>query len=359
MNKYYNYPSLEYWGDGKDLGASFSFNEEKLKLSESGKFLADSRSARYLYTGFTDPKYKEYWESMGCIMEIREKEGQKWAFFAPKDVLEDPEKKLPVLMIFRPFDYYAMVFYRTFFEMAAQGEFIAMVYSSESPEVNEVYEKMLDEVIEEFHADPTRVYVTGHSHYGGLAMEFGYRHRQRIAGIAQMADEAGIIRKLNPANADRLEMMHNYDMPLINIGGTTDFCGIYPVNQDINDIPNRERMESHGFLLKRDDRIESWQHRMYAMNCRVPTYEEIANAGKTAAERAFGYPADHMISFYAENVQHYIAQFYNVEGKQHFTTVAIDNFTHATSHIMLELAWSFLRKFARDLDTQAVIETDY
>ena len=70
MNKYYRYPSLQYWGDGKDLGFTALFEEDRLKYSESGKFLADSRSCRYLYTGFDDPKYIAFWEEMGCHMGI-------------------------------------------------------------------------------------------------------------------------------------------------------------------------------------------------------------------------------------------------------------------------------------------------
>ena len=35
MNKYYKYPSMQYWGDGTDLGGTVLLDEEKLKLSES------------------------------------------------------------------------------------------------------------------------------------------------------------------------------------------------------------------------------------------------------------------------------------------------------------------------------------
>ncbi|MBR6406766.1 MAG: hypothetical protein IKS18_11330 [Lachnospiraceae bacterium] len=359
MNKYYRYPSLQYWGDGKDLGFTALFEEDRLKYSESGKFLADSRSCRYLYTGFDDPKYIAFWEEMGCHMEVREMDGEKWALFVPKDVYDEPEKKYPVFMIFRPLEYYGMVFYRYFFEMAAQGEFIAIVYSSEDFDKNDIFLRMLDETIAEFHADPTRVYVTGHSHYGGLAVEFAFRHRDRIAGIAQMSDEAGVIRGFNTITDEKIEIMHRYDMPLINLGGTTDFIGIYPVNGDAQGIENTAWLERVGFKTKKADRIKTWQDRLYALNCRVPSAEEIENAGKNRAERVFGFPADNMFSFYAENTQHYVAQFYNADGKQHFTMVAVDNFTHAVSHVMQEMAWSFLRKFSRDQETKEIIEADF
>ncbi len=354
MNKYYKYPALQYWGDGKDLGGTVYLDEEKLKLSELGKYLAQNRSARYLYSSFDDPKYQAYWEEMGCHMEIRETDGQRWALFVPKDVYDTPKKHYPILTIVRPLEYYGMTFYRDFFEMAAQGEFIVIMYSSESAETNDVLVKMQDEVIEEFEADASRIYITGHSHYGGLAVEFAYRHKERIAGIAQMSDEAGIILHFNGIDEERLELMHNYDMPLINIGGTADMCGIFPVNDDARGVP--DRLASHGFKILKDDRILTWQRKMYGMRCNVPTREEIEGADRTEAERVFGYPADSMYRFYAENTNFYVADFVNVDGNQHFRTVAIENLPHATCHVMIEMAWSFLKRFARDLDTHEVIE---
>ncbi|MBR6322902.1 MAG: hypothetical protein IKR59_08535 [Lachnospiraceae bacterium] len=356
MNKYYKYPSMQYWGDGTDLGGTVLLDEEKLKLSESGKFLADARAARYLYTSFDDPKYKEYWESMGCKMELRETKGEKWALFLPMDVFDEPEKKYPILTIVRPLQYYAMTFYRDLFEMAAQGEFIVICYSSESAEINNVLADMQDEVIAEFHADPTRIYITGHSHYGALAVDFAYSHKERIAGIAQMSDEAGVILGFNGIDEARLQLMHSWDMPLINIGGTVDFCGIFPINDDAKGIPLDGRMAKVGFKMEKWDRIETWKNKMYAMRCKVPTTEEILGAVKTEEERVFGYPADRMYRFYAENTNHFVADFINVDGRNHFRTVAIENLPHATCHVMNEMAWSFLKRFARNLETGEVIE---
>ncbi len=356
MNKYYRYPSMQYWGDGTDLGGTALFDEEKLKLSESGKFLADARSARYLYSSFEDPKYAEFWASMGCKMEIRETKGERWALFLPMDVFDEPEKKYPILTIVRPLQYYAMTFYRDLFEMAAQGEFIVICYSSESAEQNRVLADMQDEVIREFHADPERIYITGHSHYGALAVEFAYSFKERIAGIAQMSDEAGVILDFNGIDQERLELMHGYDMPLINIGGTADMCGIFPINDNAKGIPLDGRMARVGFKMEKDDRIKSWQKKMYAMRCKVPTTEEIAAAGRTEAERVFGYPADRMYRFYAENTDHYVADFINTDGRWHFRTVAIENLPHATCHTMNEMAWSFLKRFSRNRETGEVVE---
>ena len=61
MNKYYRYPSLQYWGDGKDLGFTALFEEDRLKYSESGKFLADARKSRYIYTGLQGGSIMKGW----------------------------------------------------------------------------------------------------------------------------------------------------------------------------------------------------------------------------------------------------------------------------------------------------------
>ena len=81
-----------------------------------------------------------------------------------------------------------------------------------------------------------------------------------------------------------------------------------------------------------------------------------AAAGRNKVERELGFPCDHTEILYAEGSECYIGDIKNVDGKYHFRTVAIENIPHTTTRMMHVLAWSYLRRFEKDLETQEIIE---
>ena len=193
MNNQYMYPYFDVWGEADYLSGNTCFNLEKFQRSESGKNLMNARSLMERFEDVDDPALLALWEEMGVRCEVRVTKGRKWLCFVPLEAYGKTEEKYPVLMVFRPVGLLAEAFYQYNIEQSAQGEYITMIYSDEDFDVNDVYFDMLQEVLSDFPADPTRVYTTGHSHYGELAMEFTRRFHQHIAAIAQQGDSAGII----------------------------------------------------------------------------------------------------------------------------------------------------------------------
>lgn len=356
MNHAYQYPYFEEWQDGEYLSGNACFDFEKMKRTEGGRHLMAARSLMSRFKDVDDKELLKIWEDMGVRCEIRETKGQKWLCFVPIEAYGETQEKYPVMMIFRPVGLLAEAFYEYMIEQAAQGEFIAMIYSDEDPDVNDVFDDMLQEVLRDFPADPRRVYTTGHSHYGELAMEFTRRFHEKIAGCAQQGDTAGIIMDFYGMTGEKVELMHSYDLPIINVAGTTEMVGIFPVNQDAPGIPEDSYFRKSKFPMTKARRIEDWRRRLYAMRCPVPSEEEIAAAGRNKVERELGFPCDHTEILYAEGSECYIGDIKNVDGKYHFRTVAIENIPHTTTRMMHVLAWSYLRRFEKDLETQEIIE---
>ncbi len=356
MNKEFSYPYFEVWGAADYLSGSTCFDLEKFQRSEAGKHLMEARSLMERYTGVDDPALLKVWEDMGVRCEVRETKGQRWLCFAPLEAYGPTEQRWPVMLIYRPADLLAEAFYQYMIEEAAHGEYIAVIFSSEDFEVNEAMYDMMHEVLRDFPADPSRVFVTGHSHYGEFAMEFARRHHEELAGIAQQGDTAGIILGFYGMTREKLELMHTYDLPLINVAGTTEFVGIFPINRDAPGVPEDSPFRKRSFPMTKERRVEDWKNRLYGMRCPIPSDEEIYAAGRNKAERVLGFPCDRTDIFYAEGSECYFGDVKNTDGKYHFRTVAMENVPHTTVRMMHVIAWSFLRRFARDLKTGEIIE---
>lgn len=356
MNRHYNYPYMHEWGEADYLSGNDCFDLDALKHSEAGKYLMEARSLMTRFSDVDDPALLKLWEDQGVRCEIRQTNGQKWLAFIPMEAYEGTVCKYPVMLIFRPVGLLAEAFYANMIEMAAQGEFIALIYCDEDPNCNDVFFDMLQEVLQEFPADPTRVYTTGHSHYGELAMEFTRRFKEHIAGVAQQGDAAGIIQGFYGMTKEKANLMHSYDMPLINVAGTTEFNAIFPLNKPAEGIPADSYVWRSKFPTTIEDRLETWKERLYCMRCPIPSDEELRNASRNKAERELGFPTDRNDIFYAEGSECYIGDVKNVDGNYHFRTVAMSNIPHTTCRTMHILSWSFLRRFARDLETGKVIE---
>ena len=356
MNNQYMYPYFDVWGEADYLSGNTCFNLEKFQRSESGKNLMNARSLMERFEDVDDPALLALWEEMGVRCEVRVTKGQKWLCFVPLEAYGKTEEKYPVLMVFRPVGLLAEAFYQYNIEQSAQGEYITMIYSDEDFDVNDVYFDMLQEVLSDFPADPTRVYTTGHSHYGELAMELTRRFHQHIAAIAQQGDSAGIILNFYGMTQEKADLMHSYDMPLINVAGTTEFNGIFPINQDAPGVPEDSPYRKSKFPMTKERRVEDWKVRLYAMRCPVPSDEVILAAGRDKAERELGFPCDRTELLYAEGSECYVGDVKNVDGKYHFRTIALENVPHTTTRLMHVLTWSFLRRFAKNLETGEVVE---
>ena len=134
---------------------------------------------------------------------------------------------------------------------------------------------------------------------------------------------------------------------------------------DAECLPHSHTLKRHMEKLPVDDlekvKLKVVRHllrtkRLYGMRCPIPPDEEIYAAGRNKAERMLGFPCDRTDIFYAEGSECYFGDVKNVDGRYHFRTVAMENIPHTTVRMMHVIAWSFLRRFARNLETGEVIE---
>lgn len=353
MNKQYNYPYFEEWGDASYLSGNQELDVERFKRSEQGRYLAASRSLMSRFTDVDDPRLIQLWKEKGVVCEVRQVKGSRWLYFCPA---EETKEKLPVMLVYRPADLLAEAFYDYMIEQSAQGEFILAIFSTEDFEENEAMNDILDEILSGGKADPSRVYVTGHSHYGEFAMEFTRRHHERIAACCQQGDTAGIILDFYGMTKEKADLMATYDMPISNVAGCAEFNGIFPINQDAPGVPEDSPYRKSAFPMTKEKRVEDWKVRLQTMRCPVPSDEEIYAAGRNKVEKMLGFPCDRTELFYAEGSEVYIGDIQNIDGKYHFRTVAIENVPHTTTHLMHILTWAWARRFARDLETGEVVE---
>ena len=369
-NKYYTYPEITNWGDPTVDAPDFRsgvvslakeqkwvapfYDLEAMMHTATGKEMMIAAELEKKYTDINDPGLKEFWDGFGLEYTVHETKGENWLSFVPKCVYES-EEKLPVVLAFRSACVFAQSFYYDLEMIAAQGQMILLVFSTEDRDANELWLDILDEAKTIYPVDETRVYLTGHSHYGDFALEFMRRHHEIIAAVAQQGDIPGCAPHF--FSDEDIEKMRAIDMPIIAVSGTAEMSMMFPMNVDarcLDAVPDRMK---HAIPVYADDRISAWQRRLYAANCPMKTKEEILAARNgTRAEQNLGFPCDHSETLWVDGQEVYIGDLKDSNGNEHLRVVAIENLTHTTCEFMHTISWSYLRRFARDFEQDKVIE---
>lgn len=331
------------------------FDAERLAHSTVGRRMADSMRVEWEYDRTsTDPLQKARWAKMGLSCVEHFTDAERWLTMTPESALENPKKKIPLLLVMKEVrdasDFMTLTafqFYYDFLEIAANGECMMLFFAMESVQDNELLVKLIEETKEKYPVDPSRIYLVGQSHNGYLALEFARRHVDTIAAIATLNDRHGISapaysRDNVIVTDEMLEDMSQHDLPLIN------FCGI---------AENIFHTTAPG-TADYANNIDAFQRRLKGFRCPVRSAEEIAAAinSDNLAERMNGVPADRTDVRYVMGNEMYICDYKNVDGKWHLSMVTIENLPHMISPAMAETAWSFLRRFARDQQTGEIIE---
>jgi len=367
MNRYYSYPNITHWGRATAKGRDFesgcvalarddmwvgkNYDLDQMIHCATGKDMMDGADLERQFSDIRDPALQIFWDQIGLSYAVHEKSGHFWLSFVPKSALEN-QKKLPVILVFRPACIFAQSFYFHLNQIAAQGEVILLYFSTEDAIQNDLFVDILADAAEIYPIDLTRVYATGHSHYGEFVSTFSARHPNLLAAVAQQCVTPGI--NLAFGVEQLTDQLRQTDLPLIILSGFAEMVQVFPVNAD---APT-EVDPQWKFILseKRDDRIQAWQTRLYACRCPVSSHEEIMAASNgTMAERMLGFPTSHSETLHVDGLDYYIGDIQNEEGKPHLRVVCIENFPHTTCKFMHDLSWSFLRKFARCSKTKKVI----
>lgn len=329
-----------------------AFDADRHIHSASGRKMADGMLLENKYADPMDPDLLKHWQGMGIRFDSHRKNGEQWLSLAPISAYEEPEKKLPVMLIFQevrsPFQaLLALSCHYEYRDLVAQGQLICLFFALETPDDNDMFLEILQDAAAFLPIDKSRVYVTGHSHNGHFTSEFMRRHHKDIAAVATLGNAHGL---LAPAYSDEVlkvtdamvEQMSAFDVPLVNINAVTENLFI---NYDI---------DKQGYK----NAVESWQRRCKAFNCPTKSFEEVAATRNSPdiATRMTGVPNDGSFVQYMDGCECYIAEVKNNAGKTHLRLVTIENMLHLPAPQMPELAWDFVRRFARDLETGEVVE---
>ena len=176
--------------------------------------------------------------------------------------------------------------------------------------------------------------------------------------MATFGDPPGNVTTGNlPVVGERLEKLKSIDMPLINLSGMTEHTCMYPISEEPKYLraPGKPGTP-HPFTL--EERVNSWKLRLAAFKCPPVTTEDIlaTRESPNRAVRMTGIPSDRARTEWLDGFELYIVDVKNNAGKYWLRIVAEENMPHNTTPNQQKVSWSFLRRFARDLDSGAVIE---
>ena len=346
--------------------SNLTYDYDQLIHSAVGKKLAQAMALEYDYDDAEDPTLLAHWDAMGLKCEFHDKNGEQWITFVPKESLENPDKKLPCVCIFQEvnrFDPHQAVtgfaYFNEYQEIAAQGECMLLYFVLEALDDNDLLHEILKDAQALYPLDSSRIYITGHSHDGRFAAEYMRRHQPEIAAIATLGNEPG---QLSPevtsgffvVTDEQLDIQASCDTPLINISGFNERNSQFPLNMDAPHVRPGQWVALNTF----EKRATSWQRRLRSARCPMRTLEEIAATrhSEDLAERSIGVPADRTEVLTLDGSENYIADIKNKDGKYHLRMVALGNMPHTVTPAMIQLSWSFLRRFARNLETGEIIE---
>ncbi len=329
------------------------FDTERLIHSKGGKKMVEGILLEHRFQTVYDPGYAEYWDAMGLKLDVKETQGRRWLVYVPKQHLETGEK-LPMVLamqeVYRGNEHLAVTaasYFYEYMELAAQGECMVLFFALEDPDSNDLLVDIYKEAVEAYPVDRSRVYVTGHSHDGWFARHFAYRHPEMIAALATMGNHVGYPdpditgHKIMGVSEAEIARYAQFDMPTINVNGASEGFSRYPETEE-----------------KQIRWAMDWQRRLEAHRCPVPTVEKIlaVRNSENKAIRTLGISADQGMTHFFDGVEHYVADIKNVDGKYHLRVASSENMPHTVTPCIVNLAWSYIRNFARDLETGAVID---
>jgi hypothetical protein len=330
------------------------FDVERHIHSTLGRRMAEGMRLEYEYEHTNDPKLIAEWDQKGLKYAEHYTNGERWLTLTPKSAFDDDMKKLPLMVCMKevrdtsPYQSLtALQFYYDFIEIAANGECIVLVFALETPDDNELLFDIINDAENLLPVDASRVYITGQSHNGCLALEFARRHPDIIAAAATLNDRHGIAAPNYSVDTVKItdEMVKSFkkwDLPLINL------CG-YAENVFGHVAPDSPEYENS---------VDAFRRRLEAFRCPPRPIEEFAGIHDSPdiAVRKNGLPGDRTRTEYRMGTEVYICELKNKDGDWHLSFVTVENLPHMISPQFAELSWSFMRRFSRDKDTGQIIE---
>jgi len=349
-----------------DMSSDAAYDRQKVIDGMIGCKMAQAMALEHDYDDARDPSLLKLWESKGLTCAFHEHRGEQWITFVPLTALGTERSLLPCMCIFQEvnrFDSHQAItgfaYYHEFIQIAAQGECMLIFFALESLDANDMLDEIIENASKVYPLDRRRVYVTGHSHNGRFAAEYMRRHKNKIAALATLGNEPG---QLSPEDTsgffqvsdEQIAIQASVDMPTINISGHHERNAMFPLYSDAPHV----RPGQWVALNTWEKRVESWRRRLRSARCPDRTVPEILATRNShdCVERTLGIPADRTEVLFIDGSENYIADIKNSDGNHHLRIVALGDMPHTVTPTMIILAWSFVRRFARDLETGSCIE---
>ena len=331
------------------------FDPQRLVHGMLGEHRMEGMSVAHNFGKDTDPSVKAYFDQMGLVFSQHDYQGERWIIFSPRQAVEE-HKKLPLVLILSEVNYYdeygistAYTSFLDYFRLAAEGDLNILLFARETPEGMDHAYDIIKDAEKTYPIEPSRIYVTGHSHNGHLSREFAYRHPDMVAAVAPLGNSSGLAapsysHEAVVADDQRIEAWSKIDMPIITIGAAGEELSPHTMPSLI--------LNDYNLF------IEAWQRRLKASRCPPETREEIMAAEHSSdyVTHLYGLPNSGSSLQVIDGLEHYIIDVKNVDGKTHLRIVGIENMIHMAEPTMPMVAWTFMRRFARDQQTGKVIE---
>jgi hypothetical protein len=253
------------------------FHNSKIIFSQTGEKMCEGFALEYFYDDPYHLEIQKKFDQWGIKVDRHETKGDQWFSVVPRQALEEPGKKLPVMLCLVEVSAViphrvltAFSNYYEYLELAASGDLMLVMFALEDVDSNEKLFDIYREVLDTYPADPSRVHLTGFSHNSQLAIDLAYRHHDLLAGFCAAGHGPGLAhprysRDMVKPTDEMLAEMKKHDLPTINI------CGVYE--------NGFYRQDPASDVFK--NLVDGWQRRLEAHNCRVQSFEEIVVAQST------------------------------------------------------------------------------
>ncbi len=322
------------------------FDPQWLIHSDVGRRFGENLLFDNRFNHVDDPEVIEYFARMGLRLEIKHSNGVRWLLATPECAFEEPEKKLPLVLIMQEvyegneqLSINGLGSYHQMCRIAAQGECILLFFALEDPDSNDIFRDLAEDAIAEYPIDRSRIYIMGHSHDGYFSYAFTCRNQDFVTAYASLGMDCVPFAMNEEHDHSKGSPLEGCDMPCITV------TGMYEAG-----MPQDEAKWLRW--------IAAWKRNLRVLGCPVPSdeaFRETAGSPNRAI-RTLCLPADHAETIFVDGVEHYIGDFNNTAGKCHFRVIRSQNMPHVVTQHMQEFAWSWLRQFRRDPETKVVEE---
>ena len=303
-----------------------------------------------------------YWEKRGLKKEYIKDLNGDYIVFSPSHLKSG--KKYPLIFTIyggNPNLYFVETLGWT--HLAAEEELIQVIPTVEFEDRNPSIDRdrpfeLLDQLIEKYPVDETRIYMTGFSHGGILSQWNGIAYYKRFAGICPSGIRPGDggPKRVGPSFMLRYdypvdEEVERCHVPVVYCIGMAEQPQHLPLYHENHEPVFEHYLDEHVSMLKPITRMNE-----------TPGIDEqtILDCAKSddPCVRAIGLPLTntHIETYYG--AKHYFGDVASNDGIIRTRYIAVENQPHHPSAAWARLSWEFISRFRRDPVTHESILED-